>query len=323
MIYFSSGSLLSEADGANATPQKVFAIRDKTPAQAVTESSRIREEDLNRTTLSEVTIDDVNDQKVTLRLAETTAGGTSGWVASFPAAHASERITDQMVLRSGRVQFVSAWIADDGTTIRHAFNELNWLDGGAPVTAISDFDNSGVLDDGDIYRVDGEDARFPVGERLSGYDLFSRPVIASIANGEDAVYLNAINYDCVLDCDQGFDPFFPDYSQQIGESIKDLDDNDCIASTYSNAHVTAVTLADMPECKAFENAISAESADFDLEKFLFYFEAYKHKRGESPLLSDEDKTDGDDALSNAPYELRPHREKRYSEGRQSWIDLEQ
>jgi hypothetical protein len=323
MIYFSSGSLLSEADGANVTPQKAFAIRDKTPAEAVTESNMIREEDLNRAILSEVTIDDVNDRKVTLRLAETTASGASGWVVSFPAAHTSERITDQMVLRSGRVQFVSAWIAEDGVTIRHAFNELNWLDGGAPVTAISDFDNSGLLDDGDIYRVDGEDARYPVGERLSGYDLFSRPVIASIANGENAVYLNAINYDCVLDCDQGFDPFFPDYSQQIGESIKGLENNGCISSTYSNAHVTAVTLSDRLECKAFENAISAEFAEFDLEKFLFYFEAYKHKRGESPLLSDVDKTDGNDALSNTPYELRPHREKRYSEGRQSWIDLEQ
>ena len=323
MIYFGTGSLLSEADGTDTTPQNVFGIHDKTPAEAVTESTAVKEADLNRTTLNEVTIVDMKDQTVTLRLAETPGGGTSSWVASFPPAHASERSIDQMVLRSGRVQFVSAWIADDGVTIRHAFNELNWLDGGAPVTAISDFDNSGVLDDGDIYRGDGEDARYPVGEQLSGYDLFSGPVIASIANGENAVYLNAINYSCVLDCDLGFEEFFPDYSQEIAESIKHLDAINCISSTYTNAHVTAVALADRSGCKAFENAISAESADFDLEKFLFYFEAYKHKRGESPLLSNEDKADGEDALSNAPYELRPHREKRYSEGRQSWIDLEQ
>ncbi len=333
MIYFSSGSLLSGADGANATPQKVFAIRDKTPVQAVTESSRVRQGDLKRTTLSEVTIDDVDGQPVTLRIAESTGAGISGWMATFPPAHASERVVDQTVLRSGRLQFVSAWIAEDGVTIKHAFNELNWLDGGAPPVVISDYDNSGALDDGDIYRVDGEDDRYPVGEQLSGYDLFSRPVFASIANGRNAVYLNAINYSCVLNCDRGFTGFFHDFSEIIGALIKDLDDIGCISSTYENGHVTTVTLANRPECEAIKNAIVAESVDFDLEKFLFYYEAYKVKRGEPPLISVDGKADGDgdevgagsddDAAPNEPYELTPHLDKKYTEARQSWIDLEQ
>ncbi len=334
MIYFSTGSLLSGADGANATPQKMFAIRDKTPAQALTDSSTIRETDLKRTTLSEVTIDDVDGQAVTLRIAESTGTGISGWVATFPPAHASERVIDQTVLRSGRLQFVSAWIAEDGVTIEHAFNELNWLDGGAPPTVISDYDNSGALDDGDIYRVDGEDDRYPVGEQLKGYDLFSRPVFASIANGQNAVYLNAINYSCVLNCDREFAEFFPGFSAKSEALIKDLDNNDCIASTYESGHVTTVTLANSPECEAIKNAIAVESVDFDLEKFLFYYEAYKVKRGKPPLIGDEGKADSgdddeggadsdDDAALNEPYELTPHLDKKYSEGRQSWIDLEQ
>jgi outer membrane protein assembly factor BamB len=323
MIYFGTGSLLSGADGANATPQNVFGIRDKTPAEAVTESTTVKQADLNRTTLSEVTVDDVEGQAVTLRLAETTGTGALSWVASFPPVHASERVVDQTVLRSGRLQFVSAWIDEDGATIKHAFNELNWLDGGAPLVVISDFDNSGALDDGDIYRVDGEDDRYPVGEQLSGYDLFSRPVIASISNGQNAVYLNAINYSCVLNCDQGFAETFAASSEKIAELIKELDDNDCISSTYENAHVTVVTLANRPECKVIENAIAAESVEFDLEKFLFYYEEYKHERGKPPLMGKEAKTDGDDDASSAPYVLTPHHDKKQSEARQSWIDLEQ
>lgn len=323
MIYFGTGSLLSGADGANTTPQKVFGIRDKTPAQAVTESTSIKEADLKRTTLSEVTIDDVDGKTVTLRLAETTGSGALGWAASFPSAHASERVVDQTVLRSGRVQFVSAWIAEDGHTIQHAVNELNWLDGGAPLNPISDFDNSGALDDGDIYRADGEDARYAVGEQLSGYDLFSRPIIASISNGQNAVYLNAINYSCILNCDQGFDEHFAAFSEKTAELIKDLDDNDCISSTYENAHVSAVTLENRPECNSIDDAISAESPDFDLEKFLFYYEEYKYKRGEPPPISDEDRAGGDNDASNAPYTLIPHQDKKQSEARQSWIDLEQ
>ncbi|MBG7601270.1 MAG: hypothetical protein IZT60_01835 [Gammaproteobacteria bacterium] len=323
MIYFGTGSLLSGADAADATPQYVFGIRDKTPAVAVTEAATVKQADLNRTTLSEVTIVDVDGQTVTLRIAETTGSGASGWVAAFPPAHASERVVDQTVLRSGRVQFVSAWIDEDGATIRHAYNELNWLDGGAPPVVISDFDNSGALDDGDLYRVDAEDDRYPVGEQLSGYDLFSRPVIASISNGQNAVYLNAINYSCVLNCDQGFAGFFSDFSEKTGELIKDLDDNDCISSTYENTQVTAVTLTDSPECKVIENAIAAESSDFELEEFLFYYEEYKHERGKPPLMSGEERPDGDDDASNAPYELIPHLDKKYSEARQSWVDLEQ
>ncbi len=323
MIYFGTGSLLSSADGADATPQNVFGIRDKTPAEAVTESTAVKEADLKKTMLSEVTIVDVDSQTVTLRIAETTGTGAPGWVATFPPAHASERIVDQMVLRSGRLQFVSAWIDEDGVTIKHAFNELNWLDGGAPLTVISDFDNSGALDDGDIYRIDGEDVRYPVGEQLSGYDLFSRPVIASISNGQNGVYLNAINYSCVLNCDRGFAKTFPVFSEKIGDLINDLDDNNCISSTYEKTHVTAVTLASRPECKTTENAIAAESVDFDLKKLLFYYEAYKYKHGEAPPLSNEDNVDGDDDTSNAPYVLTPHHDKRYSEARQSWIDLEQ
>ncbi|HBH36678.1 MAG TPA: hypothetical protein DDW45_10245 [Gammaproteobacteria bacterium] len=324
MIYFSSGSLLSGADGANVTPQKVFALRDKTPALAVTESSRVKEADLKRTTLSEVTIDDVDGQAVTLRIAETIGSGDSGWVATFPPVHASERVVDQTVLRSGRLQFVSAWIAEDGVTIKHAFNELNWLDGGAPLTVISDYDNSGAIDYGDIYKVDGEDSRYPVGEQLSGYDLFSHPVFASISNGRNAVYLNAINYSCVLNCNHGFAGLFPGFSEKIGALIKDLDGNGCISSTYENSHVTTVTLANRPECEAIKNAIAAESIDFNLEKFLLYYEAYKVKHGEPPLISDEGGADGDnDAASDGPYELTPHLDKKYTEARQSWIDLEQ
>jgi hypothetical protein len=323
MIYVSSGSLLSGADGANATAQKVFAIRDKKPALAVTESSRVKQTDLKRTKLSEVTIDDVDGQAVTLRIAETTGSGESGWVATFPPAHTAERVVDQTALRSGRLQFVSSWIAEDGVTIKHAFNELNWLDGGAPLVVISDYDNSGALDDGDIYRVEGEDDRYPVGKQLRGYDLFSHPVVASIANGQNAVYINAINYNCVLNCDHGFTGIFPGFSEEIVALIKDLDNNDCISSTYENDHVAAVTLANTPECEAIKNAIAAEFVDFDLEKFLLYYEAYKYKRGEPPLISDDDETDGDDAASDEPYELTPHLDKKYTEARQSWIDLEQ
>lgn len=322
MIYFSSGSLLSGADGANITSQNVFAIRDKFPHQAVTGSSRVNEPDLKKTTLREVTIDGVDGRAVRLRIAETTGTGASGWIAAFPPAHTSERVVDQMVLRSGRVQFVSAWTGEDDVTIKHAFNELNWLDGGETPAVISDYDNSGALDEGDTYRVDGEDARYPVGEQLSGYDLYSRPVFASIANGRNGAYLNAINYSCVIYCEREPTGFFPAFSEKIGEFIENLDDSGCISSIYEDTHVTAVTLAETFECKTIENGISAESVEFDLEKFLFFYEAYKHKHGKPPLITNDDAAADNDTF-DAPYELLPHLDKRYSEGRHSWIDLEQ
>lgn len=323
MIYFSSGSLLSRADGANVTPQKVYGIRDHTPALAVTESTRIRASDLRKTTLREVTIDDVDGHAVTVRIAKSTGTGASGWVAAFPPGHTSERVVDQLVLRSGRVQFVSSRIARDGVTIEHAFNELNWLDGGATPAVISDYDNSGSLDDGDTYRSEGKNPLYPVGEVLTGYDLFSRPVFASIANGQNGVYLNAINYECVLYCDQEPTEFFPAFSEKIGELIEELDDNGCISSIYEDGHVTAVTLAATPECEEIGSAIAAASVEFDLEKFLFFYEAYKYKHGKPPVLSGDEGSEDDDAASGAPYELLPHLDRRYSEGRQSWIDLEQ
>ena len=324
MVYFSTGSLLSAADDADTTPQKVFAIHDKTPARPATESIRVRESDLKKSVLNEVTINDVDGHVVSVRIAETTGEGASGWVATFPVGHAGERVVGQSVLHSGRLQFVSSWIAGDGVTIKHAFNELNWLDGGAPPAVISDYDNSGSLDDGDTYNVEGKNPLYPVGETLHGYDLYSHPVFASIANGQNGVYLNAINYNCLLYCDQEPSEFSPAFSEEIGELINKLENNSCISSIYEEAHVAVVTLAATPECEAIEIAITAESVEFDLEKFLFFYEAYKYKRGKPPVISGDGEADGDShAASSAPYALMPHLDKRYSEARQSWIDLEQ
>lgn len=322
MIYFSSGSLLSAADGAQTLPQRVFAIRDKTPRQPATGHSHVTQSDLKQTVLREVTLDDVDGKAVQVRLAETSGTQAAGWSASFPSANSGERGVGQAVLHAGRLQLISAWAAAERDGVNHAFNELNWRDGGAPVGVLSDYDNSGALDDGDIYR-DGAAARYPLGERLAAYDLYSGPVHASIANGRNGVYLNRISYSYRSHCDAnpgwgGMPCFFPGFTAEIGDLIAGLDEAGCISSDYAQQHVTAVSLAETPACLAITQKINAESADFRLDKFLFLHEGYRHLQGDPPSADEDEATP-----SSAPLEMVPHLDRQYSEGRQSWIDLEQ
>jgi Tfp pilus tip-associated adhesin PilY1 len=325
MIYFSSGSLLSAADGAQMLPQRVFAIRDKTPRQPASEHGRVTESDLQQSVLREVALDDVDGEAVLVRLAETSGTQAAGWSASFPPANSGERGVGRAVLHAGRLQFISAWAAAARDDVNHAFNELSWLDGGAPLDVLSDYDNSGALDDGDIYQ-DGAAAAYPLGERLTAYDLYSGPVHAGIANGRNGVYLNRISYSYNTNCDApagrgGMPCFFPGFSAEIGDLVAGLDAEGCISSVYAQQHVTAVSLAETPACRAITQAIDAAADDFDLDKFLFFYEGYRHLQGDpqdGAHAAEEDATP-----TAAPLEMVPHLDRQYSEGRQSWVDLEQ
>ena len=198
MVYFGTGRLFSNDDleGYTATQmQSVYGIRDNNWAAA------------------DVPIADAQLLKQTLRRNEHTSSGQTvrtatdyainwsthkGWRTDLRVEGAlpeeiGERVTQDMTLKSGRVQFLTT-----NPVLRSGSNyymQLNAMNGGAPGAPIMDLNGDNkfsVLDnvDGDANGAVEEVAQDRVVGVYQGFGLTSRPTLGIAAGGGDAAILN-------------------------------------------------------------------------------------------------------------------------------------
>jgi hypothetical protein len=192
LIYFGTGSLLSQADGENSDQQSIYAIWDKPGSTATVDESDLLVQSLSAAT---------HYGGVDVRIATSNNVDWSsqyGWKLDLPAT--GERVLGNPQLRAKRLLVVthnpdrSSWLLG-----------LDWLSGGDVNNIQFDLNENGALDAGDKVTVD-ETLRVPVG-RMLGTGNYSQVTIGHINSGSDILYLNGLTLpdSCVGDCIGGID----------------------------------------------------------------------------------------------------------------------
>ncbi|MGD9355959.1 MAG: PilC/PilY family type IV pilus protein [Chromatiales bacterium] len=188
MVYFGTGSLLSDKDAANMDRQSIYAIHDY-PGRSRT----VVETDLQSS--ADLELEEVLAHGKRLRVGGShrpTPSATRGWKVDLPEA--GERLLQRPLLRGGRLQFISTHgQATNGHRAPASwYMELDWLGGGSAGRAISDFNGDGMLDDQDMVNHKGVMVS-AVGEYL-GSGLFSRIRLAHTASGSDVAFINGLEF---------------------------------------------------------------------------------------------------------------------------------
>ena len=184
MVYFGTGSLLSEGDAASEDTQSIYGIHDY-PGRLRT----IVETDLLSST-TDTGLEEVAAHGKRLRIGglHSRVNLRRGWKVDLPET--GERVLKSPQLRAGRLQFISSYT---GTVagIRVPANwymELDWLSGGSSNRPVSDHDGDGRLTDADKVSHNGVMVA-AVGEYL-GAGLFSEMRLAHTASGSDVAFIN-------------------------------------------------------------------------------------------------------------------------------------
>ena len=201
MVYFGTGSLLSDEDAANMDGQSIYAVHDY-PGRSRT----VVEADLQSS--ADLQLEEVLAHGKRLRIggSHTPTAVARGWKVDLPEA--GERLLKRPLLRSGRLQFISTHgqIINGRQVPASWYMELDWLGGGSAGRAISDFNGDGMLTDKDMVSHKG--SMVPaVGEYL-GAGLFSRMRLAHTASRSDVAFINGHEFgrrDLALQGEEHFD----------------------------------------------------------------------------------------------------------------------
>jgi outer membrane protein assembly factor BamB len=185
MVYFGTGSLLSQDDAANTDRQSLYGIHDYPGrSRTVVESDLMPAVDL---ALEEV---HAHDKRLRVGGLHARMNLRKGWKVDLPET--GERVLEAPRLRAGRLQFISTYAeAIDGIPVPASwYMELDWLSGGSPDRPISDHNDDGNLTDED--KVSHEGVMVPaVGEYL-GAGYFSQVRLAHTASGSDVAFINGL-----------------------------------------------------------------------------------------------------------------------------------
>ncbi len=198
MVYFGTGRLfgVGDLDGYEATQmQSVYGIRDNNwdPLTVPVTDAQLLKQTLRRGLHS--------DSGQVVRTATDNAIDWTthrGWrtnlrVAGATSEEIGERVTQDITLKSGRVQFLST-----NPVLRSGSNylmQLNAMNGGAPGAPIMDLNGDkkfSILDnvDGDSNGSVEEVAQDRVVGVYQGFGLTSRPTLGITSGGGDAAILN-------------------------------------------------------------------------------------------------------------------------------------
>ena len=216
LVYFGTGSLLSESDGKDTALQTVYAIWDypnrgigPNPT-TVTDSTVSYDADGDGTpethsvlltqTLSEGvhTYTDAFGATVgtSVRLATGYTPNWSfnkGWKIDLP--NSGERVIKDVQLRANRLQFVTdapTTNTDNPTGISWLV-ELHWLSGGDAGKVFFDLNGDGDLNTLDKVEVTvGDPLIAPIGLNL-GQGNRSKPTFGRVANGVDTIFINGVD----------------------------------------------------------------------------------------------------------------------------------
>jgi hypothetical protein len=173
MVYFGTGSALSETDRLNTDQQSIYAIWDK----------GIQVSDSCATLVCQTFSADITSgTAIVTTLTNNQPNWTThkGWKVDLP--HSGERLLGHPQLRDGRLQFVTH--NPIGELNESWLVELAYLSGGDSGKVIFDISNNGSLGIED--KVSGVS---PSGLYL-GKGIFSQPAIARVDNGIDTLFIN-------------------------------------------------------------------------------------------------------------------------------------
>jgi len=173
MVYFGTGSALSETDRLNTDQQSIYAIWDK--GLQVSDSC---------TTLVCQTFssDTVSGTSTVTTLTNNQPDWTThkGWKVDLP--HSGERLLGHPQLRDGRLQFVTH--NPIGEVNESWLVELAYLTGGDSGKVIFDISNNGSL------GVEDKVSGVAPSALYLGKGSFSQPAIARVDNGIDTLFIN-------------------------------------------------------------------------------------------------------------------------------------
>ena len=191
MVYVGTGSLFGPDDGADKSIQAVYGLWDK-PAESTIGMNSLVEQTLRSA------IHPSGEATRTVTDESINWDSNMGWVTDLVVAGANsldngERVIQDLLLRDGRISFVSV-----NPTVGTGDNWLIQLDansGGAPGKTIIDVNADRVLDIND--NVDGDAANgiqdVPMDRVVGQYQDFglaSRPVIGALNRTTDAALVN-------------------------------------------------------------------------------------------------------------------------------------
>jgi hypothetical protein len=181
LVFFGTGSLLSETDAGNMDQQSVYAIWDEPGNSSTVTSNSLRSQTLTEATHS-------SGGKVRIATDNAVDWSThNGWKLDFPES--GERLLGKPQLRGARLQFVST-----EQSRNNWLTGLDWLTGGDGKIILFDLSDNNVLDDADMVTVIGSgssETYTPVATDL-GVSNYSQPSIARISDGVDVIYLNGL-----------------------------------------------------------------------------------------------------------------------------------
>ena len=197
LIYFGTGSLLSNADIGNTQQQSVYAIWDKY-AQVQNVCHDGTTGDLLCQTLTE---DSSHSSSISVRFLATSNTPDwsihKGWKVNLPIG--GERLLGHPQLRGGRLQFVTTIPSSTGAV--SWLIELDYQSGGDSGSILFDLNSDSVLDSGDNITVASVEKR-AVAKKLDEGNL-SQPAIARITNGTDSKIINGLLLTFDLPCTGG------------------------------------------------------------------------------------------------------------------------
>ena len=184
LIYFGTGSLLSNDDIGNTQQQPVYAIWDQN-----TQVGNVCHDGFTGDLLWQSLTEGTTNGITVRYLATSYAPEFSvhkGWKVNLPKS--GERLLGQPQLRGGRLQFVST--IPSATGAESWLMELDYLSGGDSGSILFDLNNDSILNSNDVITV-GSGTKKAVAKKLDAGNL-SQPAIARIDNGTDTKIINGL-----------------------------------------------------------------------------------------------------------------------------------
>jgi len=267
LVYFATGSLLSQTDSTNTSQQSVYAIWDGAPAGNTT----LLTQTLSTETHSYIDTSTVNieypDGVPVSKNVRTSTNNVMDWATykgwQVDLNISGERVVSNIILRADRLQFVShnplsgdhgdAWLLN-----------LNYLNGGTGPSVFFDLNQDGSLDSGDEAN-----SKIPLGIQF-GYGSYSEPTIIRVSGTRDNMFINGLFLEytqggCTEDCSGGFQGGHIDVEtdgHRAATTATTVSDSYCFADGNRAAGLPVDSSGDVIETSPYTGAAIRSGGDF-------------------------------------------------------------
>lgn len=267
LVYFATGSLLSNTDSTNTSTQSVYAIWDGAPdANTTILNQTLGTETHSYVDSSRVSVDEPNGITVTKNVRTSTNNVMDwatykGWQVDLNIS--GERVVSNILLRADRLQFVShnplsgdhgdAWLLN-----------LNYLNGGTGPSVFFDLNQDGSLDSSDKAN-----SKIPVGIQF-GFGSYSEPTIIRVSGTRDNMFINGLFLEytqggCTEDCSGGFQGGHIDVEtdgHRAASTATTVSDSYCFEDGNRVAGIPVDSSGDAIETSPYTGAAIRSGGDF-------------------------------------------------------------